>query len=122
MILKCLGNGNIKLKKCRKDQIFVQCRLIKKLLKKIGTKYLKKMSRKPSSLKKQVAGNHYKKLAIEPIEYILANNLSYCCGNAIKYISRDKGNRIDDLNKAIHYLEMEIELVHKKGEKHEEKR
>ena len=30
------------------------------------------MSRKPKTLKKQVAGNHYKKLGIEPIEYILA--------------------------------------------------
>ena len=69
------------------------------------------MSRKPKTLKKQVAGNHYKKLGIEPIEYILANKLSYCCGNAVKYISRDKGSRIDDLNKAIHYLEMEIELA-----------
>jgi len=96
--------------------------LIKKLLKIIGIKYLKKMSRKPKTLKKQVAGNHYKKLGIEPIEYILANKLSYCCGNAIKYITRDKGSRIDDLNKAIHYLEMEIELVHKKGEKHGKKR
>ena len=72
------------------------------------------MKAKPKSLKKQIAGNHYKNLGIEPIEYILANKLSYCCGNAVKYISRDKDDRINDLKKAIHYLEMEIELVHNK--------
>ncbi len=70
------------------------------------------MRKKPKSLTKQIAGNHYKDLAIEPIQYILANNLSYCCGNALKYITRNKESRVDDLKKAIHYLEMELELVH----------
>ena len=72
------------------------------------------MTKKKKVLQKQIAGNHYKKLPIEPIEFILGNNLSYCCGNAVKYISRDKGSRVDDLTKAIHYLEMEIDLVLKK--------
>ena len=71
------------------------------------------MRKKAKSLKKQIAGNHYKDLAIEPIEYILSNNLSYCCGNAVKYITRNKDSRVDDLKKAIHYLEMELELVYK---------
>ena len=66
------------------------------------------MTKKKKVLQKQVAGNHYKELPIEPIEFILGNNLSYCCGNAIKYISRDKGSRVDDLRKAIHYLENEL--------------
>jgi len=36
----------------------------------------------------QVAGNHYKDLAIQPVEYIHANNIGYFEGNVIKYVSR----------------------------------
>lgn len=59
----------------------------------------------------QVGGNHYKKCKIQPAEYTLANNLGYCEGTAIKYLTRwkDKGG-ITDLRKAIHYIEMLIEI------------
>ncbi len=40
--------------------------------------------------KKQVAGNHYKDFKIQPIEFILKNNISFCEGNVIKYICRYK--------------------------------
>jgi len=58
----------------------------------------------------QVDGDHYSKLAIQPIEYIEANNLGYSEGNAIKYITRhkDKGGK-KDIEKAIHYLTMILE-------------
>ena len=36
----------------------------------------------------QVAGSHYQKLKIQPIEYILANELGFCEGAIVKYISR----------------------------------
>jgi len=41
----------------------------------------------------QVGGNHYKELKIQPIEYILANNMGFCEGAIVKYITRwrDKG-------------------------------
>ncbi len=57
--------------------------------------------------KRQVGGNHYKDLAIQPIEYILANNLDYCEANVVKYITRhaSKGG-VEDLNKVIHYVEL----------------
>jgi len=60
---------------------------------------------------KQVGGSHYKDLAIQPIEYIHANHLSYLEGNAVKYITRhqSKGGA-QDIQKAIHYLEMILEL------------
>ncbi len=41
-----------------------------------------------SSLSKQVAGDHYKDLPIQPVEYIQVNNSGYMEGNVIKYISR----------------------------------
>jgi len=60
---------------------------------------------------KQVKGSHYKNKAIQPWDYIVANNLGYLEGNVVKYISRwrDKGG-MDDLAKAKHYIEKLIEL------------
>jgi len=64
-----------------------------------------------SALEKQVAGDHYKKHAIQPIEFIHANGIPFCEGNAIKYLCRwrEKGG-IADLEKAKHYIELLIEL------------
>ena len=69
-----------------------------------------------NALKEQVGGNHYSKLAIQPVEYINANGLSYLAGNVVKYISRynHKGKPLQDLQKAKHYVEMLIELEDKK--------
>lgn len=66
---------------------------------------------------KQVGGSHYQ-LPIQPIEYILANGLGYCEANVVKYVSRwrNKGG-IQDLKKAIHYLEMLIEQEEKDASK-----
>ena len=64
-----------------------------------------------TALSKQVAGNHYKDLPIQPVEYIYANAIGYFEGNVIKYISRwRKKNGIADLEKAKHYIELLIEL------------
>lgn len=62
-------------------------------------------------LEVQVGGNHYKSLKIQPIEYIHANNLSYCEANIVKYISRwrDKGGK-QDLEKVKHYVDLLIQL------------
>ena len=58
----------------------------------------------------QVSGDHYKKLPIEPWDYVFKNHLDYFQGSIIKYITRwrDKGG-IDDLRKAKHFLEKYIE-------------
>jgi hypothetical protein len=54
---------------------------------------------------KQVGGSHYK-LPIEPIDYIEKNNLTYCEGNVVKYVTRHKNKKgAEDIKKAIHYLE-----------------
>jgi hypothetical protein len=64
-----------------------------------------------SSLDIQVGGSHYKEMAIQPIEFIMKNNIGFMEGNAIKYISRwrSKGG-VEDLKKARHYLDMLIEF------------
>ena len=68
-----------------------------------------------SKLKEQVGGDHYSKLAIQPVTYINANGLSYLQGNVIKYVTRYKDkNGLQDLEKAKHYIDMLIELEGKK--------
>jgi hypothetical protein len=55
---------------------------------------------------------HYNDGKIEVIDYIEDKKLGFCLGNAIKYISRagkkDPGKEVEDLNKAIWYLERRI--------------
>ena len=59
----------------------------------------------------QVGGSHYKSKGIQPCDYIAANNLGYFEGNAVKYVSRwrEKGG-VEDLRKAIHYIEKLISI------------
>lgn len=58
----------------------------------------------------QIGGSHYAVKAIQPWDFIIANNLGYLEGNIVKYVSRwkDKGG-IEDLKKAQHYLQKLIE-------------
>jgi len=58
----------------------------------------------------QVGGSHYKDMKIQPSEFINKNELQFAEGNAIKYICRhgSKG-RLQDLEKAKHYIDMIIE-------------
>ena len=52
----------------------------------------------------QEGGGHYKDRGIQPLEYTMQNNLSFCEGNVVKYISRYKSkNGVEDLAKVIHY-------------------
>lgn len=53
---------------------------------------------------------HYNKGNIEVIDYIEDKNLNFNLGNAIKYISRceEKGNKEEDIKKAIWYLNREL--------------
>ena len=55
-------------------------------------------------------GSHYKKMAIQPIDFIYFNEIPFIEGNIIKYILRHKKkNGLEDLKKAKHYLEILIE-------------
>jgi hypothetical protein len=68
----------------------------------------------------QVGGGHYKDMKIQPIQYTLANNLGFCEGNIIKYISRYKNkNGVEDLMKAKHYIELLMEQYKKESNENE---
>ena len=63
-----------------------------------------------AAIDEQMGGDHYRKMAIQPIQFITANNIPYCEANAIKYLCRwrAKGG-VDDLKKAKHYIDLLIE-------------
>jgi len=70
-----------------------------------------------SALNEQEGGSHYKDFVIQPVEYIHANRLSYLEGNVVKYVTRHrKKGGVDDIRKAIHYLELIIELEYGKND------
>lgn len=63
-----------------------------------------------SALNKQVGGNHYS-MPIQHVEFCQRNRLPWCESAAIKYIVRHKQkNGIEDIRKAIHYLELLAEI------------
>jgi hypothetical protein len=60
-----------------------------------------------SVLELQVGGDHYKKLAIQPVQLIVKLQLDYFKGNVVKYVTRHRfKNGIEDIKKAIHYCEL----------------
>jgi hypothetical protein len=60
---------------------------------------------------KQVGGNHYDRMKIQPITFIVDNDIPFIEGNIIKYVCRwkDKGG-VEDLKKAKHYLDILISV------------
>ncbi len=58
----------------------------------------------------QVGGNHYARNKIQPIDYIVENELDWFSGNVVKYITRfkHKGGK-QDLQKVIHYAQLAME-------------
>lgn len=56
---------------------------------------------------------HYTSGNIEVWDFIIDQDLNYCLGNAVKYISRagKKDDAIQDLNKAINFLKREIKRL-----------
>ena len=70
--------------------------------------------------KSQIGGNHYSIMKIQPIEFIMANKLSFPVGNVVKYVSRyDKKNnsidlQIQDLEKAKQNIDFIIEELKSK--------
>ena len=62
--------------------------------------------------KKQIGGSHYKSFAIEPWTFIQENELNPFQANVIRYTCRYKNKGgIQDLQKIIHYCEMEIDFM-----------
>lgn len=101
------------------DEYEIVCRTCQKVIERgtdepvdyMATPTIDAALREPSALAHQEGGDHYKKLKIQPIEYIHANGIPFAEGSVIKYVSRwrDKGG-IKDLEKARHFLDLLIEL------------
>ncbi len=68
------------------------------------------MSADDKPLDVQIGGDHYKAMAIQPMEYSMANKLDACQHTIIKYVTRfrEKGG-IQDLEKAKHCIDL---LIH----------
>lgn len=62
----------------------------------------------------QMGGDHYRTKAIQPWDFIIANDLGFLAGNVVKYLTRYKDkNGVADLEKARHYLDKLIETERK---------
>ena len=58
----------------------------------------------------QIGGDHYKDMAIQPIEFILGNGIPFSEGCVIKYVCRWRNkNGLEDLKKARHMIDLMIE-------------
>ncbi|MDD3229751.1 MAG: DUF3310 domain-containing protein [Oscillospiraceae bacterium] len=59
--------------------------------------------------------SHYTSGKIEVIDFIVDQKLTYCLGNAVKYIARagkkDPSKTIEDLQKAVWYTNKQIEIL-----------
>ena len=64
--------------------------------------------------------SHYTRGSIEVWDFIRDQQLNYHLGNAIKYVCRagykDVRTKTEDLKKAIHYLENELQHTHSNSE------
>ena len=67
---------------------------------------------------RQVAGNHYASMTIQPWDVIEEYGLDFYRGNVLKYLLRAdrKGAKLEDLKKARHYLDRVIELEEQRGD------
>ena len=64
-----------------------------------------------SSLDVQEGGDHYKNMAIQPVEFIAANKIQFLDGCVIKRVCRHRAkNGAEDIRKAIHELNLILEL------------
>tara|TARA_R110000772_G_scaffold108111_3_gene210889 strand:+ start:475 stop:804 length:330 start_codon:yes stop_codon:yes gene_type:complete len=73
---------------------------------------------KESATNSQVGGDHYKNQGVQPIEATFANFGYEGIRASIytkvnKYLTRDKGTHRQDITKAIHVLQMQLEFYDK---------
>jgi hypothetical protein len=69
------------------------------------------MEKNLGALGRQVAGNHYKDMKIQVVEYCHKNKIPYMEGNVIKYVTRwTKKGGLEDLEKAKHYIDLILDM------------
>lgn len=72
-----------------------------------------------SALNVQIGGDHYKTSLIQPVQYIEANDLKFLEGCVVKRVTRHNkptGKGRQDIEKAIHELQLLLELRYGKIE------
>ena len=64
-----------------------------------------------NALEQQVGGSHYKDMDMQPAQlaYMVGGSPMFC--KLAKYLTRDKGNRNENLNKALHCIALENEMI-----------
>lgn len=71
---------------------------------------------------RQVGGDHYKKLAVQPWDVVdtwpIEQQIGYYRGGALKYVMRmgSKDESIQEVGKGLHYLEKLIECLKRQAE------
>ena len=60
----------------------------KYILRRMTQDTVKKIER--NALEQQVGGKHYRECEIQPVEYIVKNNLDFLEGNIVKYVTPNK--------------------------------
>lgn len=73
---------------------------------------------------KQIGGDHYLTMGVEPWDVIdtwpLEQQIGFYRGNALKYIMRagTKDSPLQEIAKAMHYLEKLVEVLERAGKGH----
>jgi hypothetical protein len=63
------------------------------------------------ALSEQPGGDHYRQMKIQPVEFIIANDIGFLAGNVIKYAARYKSKGgAGDIRKVIHYCKLILEF------------
>ena len=70
---------------------------------------MKEAERDYEASKRNVGNSDYSKRILQPWDIIDAYQLNFYEGNILKYLLRSKDDRVEDLEKLIHYAEKEIE-------------
>ena len=66
-----------------------------------------------SATDSQIGGDHYQQMAVQPVEFIQANGLTFLEGCVVKRVCRHRRkNGAEDIRKAIHELQLILQLVY----------
>lgn len=71
-----------------------------------------------NALDVQVGGDHYKNVAMQPVQLAYMVGGSPAFKDVAKYLTRQKENREQDLQKALHYIQLENELLDYRASKY----
>ena len=59
----------------------------------------------------QVAGSHYTSMKLQPVQLAYMLYATPCFCKLAKYLTRDKGDKLTNLKKALHCIKLEQDLI-----------